>query len=107
MALSCHRCSKDIDIAALFELQPLAELGYRHGEVADSEIGLGDTLQGDLEFALVHRRGALDDELAAREVADVGIGDKEVTVFVKLGNAEALLELFEAACLHDGGIGNV
>jgi hypothetical protein len=30
-----------------------------------------------------------------------------VTVFVKLGNAEALLELFEAACLHDGGIGNV
>ena len=42
MTFVAQRGGEDIDFAAIFQLQTLAQFGYGEGEVAGSDVCLGD-----------------------------------------------------------------
>ena len=96
---------EDVGVAAVGELQTLAEGRGGEGEVAGGDVGAGDVTKGGLEVALVEGGGGGDEELTAREAFDEVGGDEEMAVVGEGSNGEASSEGVEAAGLHDGGVG--
>ena len=73
-------CSEYIHVAAVFELEALAQFGYGEREVACGDIRLLDACQRLAQFALVERCDALYAEAPAREAVDGLCREKEVAV---------------------------
>ena len=96
---------EEVEIAPVFQLQALPQLGHRHGEITHGDIGSVDASEGGFQFTLVHRSGLLDDETTAREVADIMVGHKQVTVLVELLYAKPLLQRCETTRFHNRGVG--
>ena len=96
---------EEVEIAPVFQLQALPQLGHRHGEITHGDIGSVDASEGGFQFTLVHRSGLLDDETTAWEIADIMVGHKQMAVLIELLHAELLLQRCEATGFHDGGIG--
>lgn len=105
MPLISNRCGKDKHVATVLEFQFFAKFRNGHGEIAYRDIGTLNTFKSSLQLAFVHRGRPFDDETTTREIRNIRIGNKQMTISVKLLCPKPLCQQFKAPRLHDGSIG--
>ena len=98
-------CGEDVGVAAVGQLQTLAQFGHGLGEVAHGDVGLLHSGDGLAELTLVHRGDGIDDECAAGEVFFQFVGKKQMTVTTHCTNTIGSGYLVKTACLHHGSVG--
>ena len=96
---------EDVGVAAVVQLQSLAQFGHGQGEVAHGDIGLLHTREGLAELPLVHRGDGIDGECAAGEAVYLTVGEKQMAVAAYCADAAGPGYLVKTACLHHGSVG--
>ena len=104
MPLISNRCGKDKLVATILESQFFAEFRNGHGEIAYRDIGTCYTFKNSLQFAFIHRGRLFYDETTTREIRNIRIRYKQMTISVKLLCPKPLCQQFKAPRLHNGGI---
>ena len=104
MSFASNRCGEDKHIATVFQFQFFAKFCNSHREIADGDISPVDTGKSRLQFVFVHRGRLFDDETAPREVRNILIGNKQMTVLINLPYPKPLLQQFKASGIQNGGI---
>ena len=104
VAVGCG-CGEDVGVAAVGELQTLAQFSHGQGEVAHGNVGLLHAGEGLAELSLVHRGDGIDDECAAGEAVYLMVGEKQMAVAAYCADAIGSGYLVKTACLHHGSVG--
>lgn len=98
---------EDVGVAAVVQLQTLAQFGHGQGEVAHGDVGLLHTGEGLAELSLVHSGDGIDGKCAAGEIFFQFVGKKQMTVTTHCTNTIGSGYLVETASLHHGSVGLV
>ena len=106
-ALVVEGGGEEVGVAAVGELEALAQHFGALREVAHGEVGFLDLGGEALEFIFAESIGAYDLEDAAGELGDEGVGGVEVGVGMELLESPALGGEAEAAGFHEGAVGLV
>lgn len=96
-----------VGVAAVVQLQTLAQFGHGKGEVTHGDVGLLHAGEGLAELPLVHRGDGIDGKCAAGEVFFQFVGKKQMTVTTHCTNTIGSGYLVETASLHHGSVGLV
>ena len=98
---------EDVGVAAVGQLQTLAQFGHGLGEVAHGDVGLLHSGDGLAELTLVHRGDGIDDKRTAGEAVYLTVGEKQMAVAAYCTDAVGSGYLVKTACLHHGSVGLV
>ena len=82
---------EDIRIAAVFQLQLLAQYSHGHGEIAHGDVSAGDIAQRLFQLPFVEGRDGVYGKPSAGEARDELLGGEEVAVGAYLAGARAFL----------------
>ena len=96
---------EDVGVAAVGELQSLAQFGHGQGEVAHGDVGLLHAGEGLAELPLVHRGDGIDGKRTAGEAVYLTVGKEQMAVATYCTNAVGSGYLVKTACLHHGSVG--
>ena len=92
--------SEDVGVAAVFQLQLLAQYSHGHGEIAHGDVGICDIAQRLFQLPLVEGRDGVYGKPSAGEARDELLGGEEVAVGAYLASAERQFQLTEASSFH-------